>query len=186
LNKSSGNAIAGATTISSDAVLLLSASNQIDSGAGDTITLSGGTIRRGGANVSEAFGNLNIIAASTLDFGTGGLSAGSYEFRFETYSNTDSALVTVQNFLPGTRLQFLSASFNSGNLSSFSFDNGYNTSTSGGYFTITAIPEPSTYVTAAGLLALFLWPARRRLLKDAKSILGLRASGRDRIEAYRA
>jgi hypothetical protein len=35
------------------------------------------------------------------------------------------------------------------------------------------------------LLALFLWPARRRLIKDAKSILGLRPAGRDRIEAYR-
>jgi fibronectin-binding autotransporter adhesin len=186
LNKSSGNAIAGATTISSGAVLLLSASNQVDSGAGDTITLSGGTIRRGGANVSEAFGNLNITAASTLDFGTGGLSSGSYEFRFETYSNTGSALVTVQNFLPGTRLQFLSASFNAGNLTSFNFDNGYNTSIDGSYFTITAIPEPSTYAAAVGLLALFLWPVRRRLIKDAKSILGLRPSGRDRIEAYRA
>jgi hypothetical protein len=30
-------------------------------------------------------------------------------------------------------------------------------------FTITAIPEPSTYVAAIGLLALMLWPLRRRL-----------------------
>jgi len=29
--------------------------------------------------------------------------------------------------------------------------------------TITAIPEPSTYVAALGLLALMLWPLRRRL-----------------------
>ena len=29
--------------------------------------------------------------------------------------------------------------------------------------TITAIPEPSTYVAAIGLLALMLWPSRRRL-----------------------
>jgi hypothetical protein len=35
------------------------------------------------------------------------------------------------------------------------------------------------------LLALFLLPARRRLIKDAKSILGLRPNGRDRIESYR-
>jgi len=185
LNKSSGNAIAGATTISSGAVLLLSASNQVDSGAGDTITLSGGTITRG-SGVSEAFGNLNITAASFLDFGTGATASGDYGLRFETYTNTGSALVTVNNFLPGNKLQFLATSFNAGNLSAFSFDNGYTTSTSGGYFTITAIPEPSTYVAAAGLLALFLWPVRRRLIKDAKSILGLRPSGRDRIESYRA
>jgi hypothetical protein len=35
------------------------------------------------------------------------------------------------------------------------------------------------------LLAVFLWPVRRRLIKDAKSILGLRPAGRDRIETYR-
>ena len=58
----------------------------------------------------------------------------------------------------------------------FSFNNGftYDSVT----FTVTAIPEPSTYVAAAGLLALFLWPIRRRLLKDVKSVLGLRPTGR--------
>jgi hypothetical protein len=33
----------------------------------------------------------------------------------------------------------------------------------GSTFTITAMPEPSTYVAAIGLLALMLWPLRRRL-----------------------
>jgi hypothetical protein len=33
------------------------------------------------------------------------------------------------------------------------------------------------------LLGLMLWPSRRRLLKDAKSILGLRAPARDRLQA---
>jgi autotransporter-associated beta strand protein len=185
LNKSSGNAIAGATTINSGAVLLLSASNQVDSGAGDTVTLSGGTITRS-AGVSEIFGNLNLTSNSTLDFGTGAIGTLS----FGTY--TESALLTVANFLPGNKLQFATGFDSSllptgGNLSNgnFSFSNGFTTGTEGGYFTITAIPEPSTYVAAAGLLALFLWPARRRLLKDAKSILGLRAPGRDRIESYR-
>ncbi len=53
-------------------------------------------------------------------------------------------------------------------------------------FTITAIPEPSTYLAAAGLLSLMLWPSRKRLLKDAKKILGLRAPMRDRLAAKRA
>ena len=47
--------------------------------------------------------------------------------------------------------------------------------------TITAIPEPSTYVAAIGLLALMLWPSRRRLIKDAKSIFGLRPPMRDKL-----
>jgi hypothetical protein len=65
-------------------------------------------------------------------------------------------------------------------LSSFSFDNSYTTSFSPGTstFTITAIPEPSTYLAAAGLIGLMLWPARRRLLRDAKSILALRSGRR--------
>jgi len=191
LNRTGGGALGSAASVgvASGATLLISQSDQVSNTA--AITLSGGTITRGGASVSEAFGNLNITAASTLNFGTGGLASGAYDFRFENY--TSSALLTVSNFLPGTRLQFLASGFNSallptgGNLSNanFSFSNGFTTSTSDGYFTITAIPEPSTYVAAAGLLALFLWPVRRRLIKDAKSILGLRASGRDRIEAYR-
>ena len=52
------------------------------------------------------------------------------------------------------------------NSSLFSFSNGgiasssWNPTTS--TFTITAIPEPSTYLAALGLLALMLWPLRRK------------------------
>jgi hypothetical protein len=42
-------------------------------------------------------------------------------------------------------------------------------------------PEPSTVVAALGLAGLMLWPARRRLVRDARSILGLRAPMRDRL-----
>jgi hypothetical protein len=54
---------------------------------------------------------------------------------------------------------------------------------SDGTFTITAIPEPSTYAAAAGLLGLTFWSSRKRLLKDARKILGFTPPMRDRLAA---
>ena len=165
-------------------MLLIANSNQVRDGA--SVSLSGGTIQRA-SGVTETFGNLTISGASTLDFGSGAATAGTLQF--QTYSNSGSSRVTVSNFSVGNKLQFLSSNFNSGNLAQFAFSNGYTTSIETSmdkdYFTITAIPEPSTYAAASGLLAMFLWPVRRRLIKDAKSVLGLRPTGRERIEAYR-
>jgi hypothetical protein len=97
-------------------------------------------------------------------------------------------LLTINNFLPGNSFTFSNAQFaaNGSNIGSyFTFGTGFPgqsiTNLGGGTFTITAIPEPSTYVAAAGLLAMFLWPVRRRLIKDAKSVLGLRAPARERF-----
>jgi hypothetical protein len=136
-----------------------------------TVSLSGGTITRG-SGVSEVFGNLTVSSASFLDFGTG--TTGTLSFG--TY--TPSALLTVNNFVPGNTLTFssdLTSSIGNGTLFSFDgqFTSGWDSGSS--TFTITAIPEPSAYLAAAGLLALLLWPSRRRLFKDAQSILGLRA-----------
>ncbi len=180
LNKSTGNAIAGNLTVNSGATLLLSGSNQVASSGGQTVTLSGGTIQRS-TGVSEVFGNLNLTTGSFLDFGTGTTGTMS----FGTY--TPSSLLTVNNFFEGNTLTFGSDLTSTINGALFSFDNAFTSSWNSGTstFTITAIPEPSTYLAAAGLLALFLWPVRRRLIKNAKSILGLRPTGRDRIEAYR-
>jgi hypothetical protein len=180
LDKTAGtDALAGAVTVNSGAVLLISASNQVNDGS--AVSLSGGTITRG-SGVSEVFGNLNLTDASFLDFGSGDTGTMS----FGTY--TSRALLTVQNFLPGNKLQFATG-FDAGllptggNLSNanFSFSNGFTTGTEGDYFTITAIPEPSTYLAAAGLLSLMLWPSRKRLLKDAKKILGFTPPMRDRL-----
>ena len=121
--------------VNSDASLRLSASGNVDDTA--EVTLSGGTILRGG-NVSEIFGSLDVTHASLLDFGA------------------DNAV-----------------------------RNGFTTGTEGGHFTITAIPEPSTYLAAAGLLSLMLWPSRKRLIKDAKKILGFTPPMRDRLAAQR-
>jgi autotransporter-associated beta strand protein len=172
--------LTGTSAVSlSGGVLLLSSSNVVNDSA--TVSLSGGTIQRGG-NVSEVFGDLSVTSASFLDYGAAN-DVGT--IRFGSY--TPSSLLTVQNFLPGNKLQFGNtiSSTDLNNASLFSFSSNFTTGTESGFFTITAIPEPSTYVAAAGLLALFLWPVRRRLIKDAKSILGLRPTGRDRIEAYR-
>ena len=139
------------------ATLLVSQSNQVNNSA--SVTLSGGTITRG-SGVSEVFGNLNLTQASFLDFGAG--AAGNLSFG--TYA--PSALLTVNNFLPGNTLVFgsdLRSSINSTNL--FQFSGGFTSAWNGSNstFTITAIPEPSTYLAALGLLALMLWPLRRRL-----------------------
>jgi hypothetical protein len=53
-------------------------------------------------------------------------------------------------------------------------------------FSITALPETTTVVALSALMVImFLWPDRRRLVKDFKSIVGLRPPGRVRFEAYR-
>jgi fibronectin-binding autotransporter adhesin len=145
-------------TIGSTGKLLLQSSDQVRDNAG--ITLSGGTIQRA-SGVSEVFGNLNLTTASFLDYGTG--DAGT--LRFGTY--TPSSLLTVQNFLPGNKLQFGSTLTEAqlSNPTLFSFSSGFTTGTEEGFFTITAIPEPSTYVAAAGLTAMLLWSLRRRCRK---------------------
>ncbi|MGA0176969.1 MAG: autotransporter-associated beta strand repeat-containing protein, partial [Chthoniobacterales bacterium] len=179
-----GGAAASTASVSvaSGATLLLSQSDQVNNSA--SVTLSGGTITRG-SGVSEVFGSLNLTTGSFLDFGTGDEG----NLTFGTYQNneTPSALLTVNNFLPGNSLTFDSSSFSEGSINSyFTFGTGfvdYSLSNTGSTFTITAIPEPSTYLAAAGLLGLMLWPSRKRLLRDAKKILGLRAPMRDRLAA---
>jgi hypothetical protein len=187
LDSTVGGAAAQTTSVSvaQDAVLLISQSNQVKNDA--TVSLSGGTISRGGG-VSEVFGNLNITQASFLDFGTGATG----NLTFGTYQNneTPSALLTLNNFIPGNSFTFTSTSFSTNSVGSyFSFGTGYVNSSitnTGSTFTITAIPEPSTYAAAAGLLGLMLWPSRKRIIKDAKKILGLRAPMRDRLAARKA
>jgi hypothetical protein len=98
-------------------------------------------------------------------------SSSTGTLRFGTY--TPSALLTVQNFLPGNKLQF-GSTLSEAQLSNptlFSFSNAFETGTEGGFFTITAIPEPSTYLVALGLLALFARSIGRRGLRLLSSIV---------------
>jgi autotransporter-associated beta strand protein len=153
-----GSAAASVSSIgvTNGATLLVSQSHQVNNSA--AVTLSGGTITRG-SGVSEVLGNLNLTQASFLDFGNGA----SGNLTFGTYA--PSALLTINNFLPGNTLVFgsdLRSSINSTNL--FQFSGGFTSAWNDGAstFTITAIPEPSTYLAALGLLALTLWPLRLR------------------------
>jgi len=155
----------GSTTsvsVASGATLLVSQSDQVSNTA--AVSLSGGTIQRG-AGVSEVFGNLNLTTGSFLDFGTG--TTGN--LTFGTYQNneaTPSALLTLNNFLPGNSFTFSSTSFSTNSVGSyFTFGTGYAGSSianTGSTFTITAIPEPTTYLAAAGLLGLLASSLRRR------------------------
>ncbi len=156
----SGVAAAGAVAsvaVATSATLLLSQSDQVADNA--AVTLSGGTIQRG-AGVSEMFGDLTLESGSFLDYGSGATGT----LQFGTYAPAN--LLTVQNFAQGNVLRFGSdvGSFlpTGGALtnSHFSFNNAF--SYDSGSFTITAIPEPSTYLAAAGLVGLMLWSARRR------------------------
>ncbi len=157
LSKSAGTtAIAGDITVNATAKLLLSASDQVaDTSA---VTLSGGTIERA-SGVTETFGDLELTAASFINFGTGATSS----LNFGIYTGGGFKL-NVSNFLEGNVLTFgndLSGSINNSSL--FGFDNGFTSNWNGSTFTITAIPEPSTVLAALGLAGLMLWPASRRL-----------------------
>ena len=186
LNNVAGGSLGSTTNVSvaTNAVLLVSQSNQVNNAS--AVSLSGGTIRTP-AGISETFGNLSVTGSGTLDFGATFGNASS--MNFGTY--TPSALLTLNNFNFGSTLTFktdLTSSitnssfftFNNGGISSFNWNAGTST------FTITAIPEPSTVLAVAGLVGLMLWPSRRRLLKDARSILGLRRPMRDRLAARQA
>lgn len=159
-----GSAALGATAsvrVDAGATLLISTDNQVNDTA--AITLSGGTILRG-AGADEVFGNLNLTQASFLDYGPGATGF----LRFGTYAPT--FLLSVANFNPGNALIFatdLTSSIN--NNTFFSFSQTITSQWSGSEFTITVIPEPSTFL-AAGALAVFFSACSLR--RRRKSLVG--------------
>ena len=158
-------------TAAGGATLLLAAGDQVSDAA--LITLSGGTIRRA-PGVSEVFGDLNLTANSTLDFGSG--TAGHLTFGTYEADGAPTASLTLANFFSGNTLILgsnLSAYLTPGTYHTNSFSNSYFTinSISGGFtasmdgsnFTITAIPEPQAVLAAAAMLAWFASSALRRM-----------------------
>jgi len=158
LDSSVGGALASTVDLTvSNATLRVSRSEQVNNAA--ALTLSNATIERG-LGVSETFGSLSLTANSTLDFGlgaTGTLTFGAY---------TPINQLTINNFLVGNVLRFssdLTASIE--NTSFFSFDNQFTydwNTTTPGLFTVTAIPEPSTWALLACSLTILMVFRRRR------------------------
>jgi hypothetical protein len=73
-------------------------------------------------------------------------------------------VLSIANFTQGNTLVFQTTSNLSLSGFSFSGSGGFGSSSfNGTTFTITAIPEPSTWLTATGLLGLLLWSSRKRL-----------------------
>lgn len=150
---------ASAVSVSSGATLLISTSNQVNDTA--AITLSGGTILRG-TGVGEVFGDLNLTADSEVDFGAG--AAGT--LRFGTYEGgaTPSHRLTIDSFLAGNILIFgtdlssqIAASYAGTSFTSIWFtinsaSGGFTSAWNGSQFTITAIPEPTAWLSLAALV----------------------------------
>jgi len=154
LNASSGKAAKNtvSVTVATNATLLISASEQVNNSA--AVTLSGGTIARGGG-VSETFGTLNLTANSFLNYGSfsesnfiqfGSLSMGGFTLGVTGFANQNQLAYSASSLIDGAS-----------KLSSFTFDNSYTTSFSSGAFTITAIPEASTSAAGLALLAFGAW-----------------------------
>ncbi|MEI7865669.1 MAG: autotransporter-associated beta strand repeat-containing protein [Chthoniobacterales bacterium] len=169
LNASTGAAAAAASTISvaTNAILLVSKSDQVNNSA--AVTLSGGTIQRA-SGVSEVFGSLNLTTSSFLDFSGG--TAGTITFSGISYTPSSLLALNIGNFNQGSTLVFQTTNNLSLNGFTFSGTGGFGGSTfDGNTFTITAIPEPATVAAALGLVGLMIWPMRRRLI-NAKLLLG--------------
>ncbi len=147
----------GSVSIGAGASLLVTVDNAINDSA--SVTLDGGTIQRG-SGVSETFGALTLTAASTINFGTGTIGM----LTFGTYTGGGFKL-SVTSFLEGNVLKIDAPEDTNLNDSAlFGFDNGFSSTWSGGTFTITAVPEPSTIIAGLLFLGLVCYRERRRLM----------------------
>jgi hypothetical protein len=146
--------------------LLLGGANKI--GNSTAVNLNGGTLNTGG--FSDTVGALTLTANSVLDFGT----TNNVHLQFSSAAWTAGAL-TVNNwtgtaFATGNPDQFLVASagpLDSSFLGQISFT-GHGSgaiafNVGGGLYEIVPVPEPTTVLGAAGLLAFLAYRERRRV-----------------------
>ena len=162
LNLSSSTGFAAGSvssvTVATNATLLIAQGGQVNDNT--SVTLSGGTIRRA-SGASEVFGSLNLTESSFLDFSGG--TAGTMTFGGISYTPSALLALDIANFNQGSMLVFQTTNNLSMTGFTFSGSGGFGSSSfNGSTFTITAIPEPSTYLVALGILvALLAAPATR-------------------------
>ena len=148
----------------------------IDFGEENTGSVRFTSIRLSGQGITTTlpgFGAVTIVGGGKGDLNFNPASANTYQGP-STAANLNSSLITwdssssVLNFTaqirngatasPGARLYYALQYTSAG---------GNQLNTAFGNSVIVAVPEPSTYVAAAGLLGLFLWSSRRHFLKLA-------------------
>ncbi len=186
--EASANDALGSTTsvqISSGGTLLLSgasATDRVSNAAG--IAIDGGSLARTAGNEGTGrsrsasgtltgsstvgLGLLTLTAASSIDFGPAavgtltfsGLSVNGFSLSILNYTrSSDGALVDGRS----DRLIFNADQ--TSNLSAFNFGSGFaatQVNLGNGFYEVTAVPEPGTWVGAAGLAALVLTRLRSR------------------------
>lgn len=173
LASGSGSALGSTSsvTVNSGAILFLGANNQINNVA--TITLGGGTFRRGnfseGSASSAGAGTLSLSSSgSHLDFGTGTVGILTFaNFAPGTFSLTiDNWSGLAATMGSGTTDRLIFASNQSGNLGSFNFTGfgpgAVQFALPGGYYEITPVPEAGTYFSGSIVLGLILLHHRKQ------------------------
>jgi fibronectin-binding autotransporter adhesin len=170
-------------TVNSGGTLLLSGSSSWTDRINDsaTMTLNGGTFNTGGlserggtlAAPTPGIGALTLTATSTIDFGAGNTSI--IEFAgigpHAAISGPNLLIInwdgltygggTERLLFAGTSATFISE-FDQSDVS-FNGVVGYNIEQFGGFYEVSAIPEPSTWAGAVLAFGVLGWSQRRRL-----------------------
>jgi fibronectin-binding autotransporter adhesin len=179
LNSGTANGFAPAAIKVTTGTLVLGGDNKL--GNATTLELAGGTFATAGFSEGSAgadgLGALTLSATSTIDFGAG---ASVVRFAGIAQSVADTVLMianwTGTPTVPGgtDRLLFSGLATDFTNLFnqnevSFNEISGYFASEDlGGFYEITPVPEPATFLSALGVIGLIGYRERRRISNAMK------------------